>query len=605
MYFCAYRPGGEALTRAELFGAIARLRAGATGELDYLLAGPFAAIAAQTPLRRRLARRGVLVAVGDVRLDNRTELVALLRAAPAAGASDLDIVLGLIDEQGESVIPRMAGDYSFVVWDARAQKVLAVRDAFGVKSLFVRQSNDVVMFSSAVAPLQSAEKIDAQYVADFLVGAHGQDERTMWSDVRAVPAAHYARQQGTVRTLRRHWDPSTIRPAAMRDADAAVHFATLFDQAVTTRIEPGATWAQLSGGLDSSSVVAAAVARHGNDALAGTLTVVDSLGEGDERRYSDAVAAQWGLRNEQVHDFWPWQDDGVAAPLTDQPSPLYPFYARDRRVCGVARQAGARVVLSGLGADHYLAPTLDYVTDLFAQRRPVTAVRELADWSILLRQSFWSLARRHLVTPFLPRRLGSQRRRYRTPTWVRSDFAERFAMAGRTTFSDTYLGRPGQRVRTQTLANLTALQAWVERWPWGGDVELRYPFLHRPLVEAALAMPVSARIKPGTQKWVLREAMGERLPAVVRTRKTKGGIDGRILWSLQHERACIDDLLRDSALDALGAVDADALRADVDSARRGVSRNNVYLMSALALETWMSVRAGRPLAARQAAQSAA
>ncbi|MGH7445481.1 MAG: asparagine synthase-related protein, partial [Longimicrobiales bacterium] len=133
----------------------------------------------------------------------------------------------------------------------------------------------------------------------------------------------------------------------------------------------------------------------------------------------------------------------------------------------------------------------------------------------------------------------------------------------------------------------------------------RYPFLHRPLVEAALAMPVSARIKPGTQKWVLREAMGERLPAVVRTRKTKGGIDGRILWSLQHERACIDDLLRDSALDALGAVDADALRADVDSARRGVSRNNVYLMSALALETWMSVRAGRPLAARQAAQSAA
>lgn len=605
MYFCAYRPGGEPLTRAELFGAIAKLRAGTTGELDYLLAGPFAAVASHSVLRRRLARRGVLVAVGDVRLDNRSELEAMLRIAPDAGASDLDIALGLIDEQGEGVISRIVGDYSFVVWDARAQKVLAVRDAFGVKSLFVRQSNDVVMFSSAVAPLQSSERIDAQYVADFLVGAHGQDERTIWGDVRAVPAAHYARQQGTTRTLRRHWDPSAIRPAAMSDADAAMQFATLFDEAITTRLEPGATWAQLSGGLDSSSIVAAAMDRHGKDALAGTLTVVDSLGEGDERRYSDAVAAQWGLRNEQVHDYWPWQDDGRAAPMTDQPSPLYPFYARDRRVCGVARQAGARVVLSGLGADHYLAPTLDYVTDLLAQRQPATAVRELADWSVMLRQSFWSLARRHLVTPFLPRRMRDQQTLFRTPKWVRQDFAERFAMAGRTSFSDAYVGRPGRRVRTQTLANLTALQAWVERWPWGDDIELRYPFLHRPLVEAALAMPVSARIKPGSQKWVLREAMGGRLPDAVRTRKTKGGIDGRILWSLQHERACIDDLLRDSALDALGAVDADALRADVDSARRGVSRNNVYLMSALALETWMSVRAGRPLAARQAAQSAA
>src|SRR5690606_5708322 len=144
-------------------------------------------------------------------------------------------------------------------------------------------------------------------------------------------------------------------------------------------------------------------------------------------------------------------------------------------------------------------------------------------------------------------------------------------------------------------ANLNALQGWFERWPWGEDVELRYPFLHRPLVEAALAMPVSARIKPGMQKWVLRAAMADRLPPAVRTRRTKGGIDSRILWAFEHEQACIEDLLRDSALESINAVDVDALRNDVDSARRGTSRNNVYLMSALALETWMSVRAGRPL----------
>jgi asparagine synthase (glutamine-hydrolysing) len=605
MYVCAYRPGGQPLTRAELFGAIARMRAATSGELDYLIAGPFAAVVARSPLRARMARRETAAAVGDVRLDNRAELMSLLRHPLESSASDIDIVLALIDEQGDRAISRIVGDYSFVYWDARAQKVLAVRDAFGVKPLFVREADDVVLFSSAVAPLQSTERLDAEFVADFLVGAHGQGERTLWSDVRAVPAAHFARQQGTVRSLRRHWDPADIEPVAMTDADAVEQFRTLFDEAVTNRMEPGATWAQLSGGLDSSSIAATAAALRGPDALAGTLTLVDTMGEGDERRYSDAVAARWGLRNEQLSDFWPWQYDGTDAPLTDQPSPLYPFYARDRRVYGLARESGARVVLSGLGADHYLAPTLDYITDMAAQGSPRAAVRELTEWSVVLRQSFWSLSRQQLVDPFLPARMRGARTLYDIPSWVRPEFAARYRMHSRMQFNDSYLGRPGQRVRTQTLANLSSLQGWFERWPWGEDVELRYPFLHRPLVEAALAMPVSARIKPGMQKWVLRAAVGDRLPEVVRTRRTKGGIDSRILWALQHEQACIDELLSDSSLAAINAVDVDALRSDVDSARRGRTRNNVYLMSALALETWMSVRAGRPLTARRAAQSAA
>lgn len=605
MYFCAYRPGGEPLTRTELFGAIARMRGAASGELDYLLAGPFAAVVAQSPLRRRIARRGTLVAAGDVRLDNRAELIGLLRTDIEREASDLDVVVALIDDHGEAAIGRVIGDYSFVLWDARAQKVLAVRDAFGVKPLFVREADDVVMFSSAVTPLQSNERLDAEFVADFLVGAHGQGERTLWSDVRAVPAAHYARQQGTVRTLRRHWDPAAIEAVAMTDAEAVARFGALFDEAVSSRIEPGSTWAQLSGGLDSSSIVGTAAALHGSNALAGTLTLVDTMGEADERRYSDAVVAQWGLPNAQVHDFWPWQDDGHAAPLTDQPSPLYPFYARDRRAYGVARDAGARVVLSGLGADHYLAPTLDYITDLAARGRATAAVRELTEWSVVLRQSFWTLARQQLVQPFLPARARGSHGLHGIPGWVRPEFAKRYRMGARAQFNAAYVGRPGERVRTQTVANLNALQGWFERWPWGEDVELRYPFLHRPLVEAALAMPVSARIKPGMQKWVLRAAMADRLPQAVRTRRTKGGIDSRILWAFEHEQACIDDLLHDSALESIHAVDVDALRNDVDSARRGMSRNNVYLMSALALETWMSVRAGRPLAARRAAQSAA
>jgi asparagine synthase (glutamine-hydrolysing) len=156
-----------------------------------------------------------------------------------------------------------------------------------------------------------------------------------------------------------------------------------------------------------------------------------------------------------------------------------------------------------------------------------------------------------------------------------------------------------------TMAGIAAIPAWVHGWPFEGALDVRYPFLHRPLVEAVLAMPVAMRIRPGIHKWVLREAMHGILPEPVRNRSSKGSIDARILWSLQQERRTLDRMLRDPILAQLGCVDPVALRSSVDRARRGIPTNLVHLMSALSLETWLTVRAGRWTADARAAQSAA
>ena len=87
--------------------------------------------------------------------------------------------------------------------------------------------------------------------------------------------------------------------------------------------------------------------------------------------------------------------------------------------------------------------------------------------------------------------------------------------------------------------------------------------------------------------------MRDVLPEQVRTRTTKGGIDARILWSLQRERPRLDAMLRDPILAQLGCIEPALLREAVDGARRGVPVNNVQLFSALALETWLAVRTGR------------
>jgi asparagine synthase (glutamine-hydrolysing) len=313
--------------------------------------------------------------------------------------------------------------------------------------------------------------------------------------------------------------------------------------------------------------------------VANTITIVDSLGDGDERAYSDAVVQKYQLRNEQVRDYWAWQDDGEAAPVTDQPSPLYPFYARDRRAWNIVRNAGGRVLLSGFGADHYLSGSLDYITDLAASGRIRDALGEVTTWSVATRQSFWTVGRRYLLDPFL-----SQSRQAQPPLWLTSSLHRAGAVADR--------GHGACRFARMITSRVNSMPAWIERWPYGADIEMRYPFLYRPLVEASLRLPARQRVRPNASKWILREAARDALPEQVRTRSTKGGIDARILWSLNREKPRLDALLRDPILAQLGCIDPVALRRAVDDARRGVAGNNVHLFSALSLETWLSVRSG-------------
>jgi asparagine synthase (glutamine-hydrolysing) len=606
MYLCTFRPGGEPFQKTDLFAPIAQLRRRGEGEPTVLLAGPFAAVAEPgRGLRPLTAEWRSLAAAGDVRLDNRGEIAALCDAPVPPSATDLEVVLRAIDARGEKCVTALLGDFAFVVWDARAGKLLAVRDAFGVKPLYWRAHRGSVSFAATQDLLAAGAEYDLDHIADILSGMRGPTDRTIWRDVRAVPGGGLLVQRGTVQSGRRYWTPEAFEPDESIDERAASEqFLALFRDGVRSRLgSPATTWSQLSGGLDSSSVVCMSHALLGGHSLGGTITVVDSLGNGDERKYSEAVVRRVDYRNEQVRDYWAWQEDGLAPPVTDGPRPLFPFFARDRRMCDVIRKSGGRVLLSGFGADHYLFGNLHYVTDMARAGRIGAALRELATWSVAGRGSFWSMAREHLG-PLVPG-LGAPRTGSLddVPAYVDPAFAARYGVRERI---DVTPGRGvAQWFSKRTSRDLLTIPSWIDRWPFGEDVEVRYPFLHRPLVEASLRLPVRMRVRPEGRKWVLREAMRGLLPEEVRTRSTKGTIDARILWSLQRERVRIDELLRDPILAQLGAVRPEALRDAVDSARRGLKVNLAFLMSALSLETWLAVRAGRWAPAAHSAQSAA
>lgn len=558
-------------------------------------------------LRPTMAHHGRYFGVGVMRLDHPEEIATLagVSAQQRLLLSDMELALRALERLGERFVDRLIGDFAFVAIDSLTHDVLAARDAFGVKTLYYADGAEMLAFASRAELLAKPEQYDIQYIAEFLSGARPGRASTIYEGVRPVAPGSTLSVRAHTRSERKFWTPATFamrqnEPATSTSAGKIAEFRELFARAVSLRMtgEPN-TWSELSGGLDSSSVVSMAqtLARSGKVAsgLGGTVTVVDTAGTGgDEREYSDAVVQMHGVRNDLMSDFWMLQDDGEPAPCTDQPACRLLFYARDRAIYEHVRRAGGSVLLGGQASDQYLTGYIFFVADWLARGQAGRVIREMTRWSVLGEVSFWELAFKNVVMPFLPPWLNARvSRNAALPPWIRRSIARQFDLGRQQIVVRAYSGPIGQKYSSAIVRSVGDIPYGLDRGIVNDHLEFRYPFLYRPLVELALALPSEFCAVPTKPKWILRQAMAGILPEVVRQRRGKGAIDARLAWSLAHERGRVERLLRSPILAELGCIDAPELRTAVDAAIHGNAILRGGVVDALALELWLATQSGR------------
>ncbi len=591
-FVCAIDLRGAPIGLSALDPALPGLTRG-DGRPELVLNGCWGGAWAPSPLGRPLAtRRQGTIAIGTARLSNR-EALAGLPADRLAPLTDLDLVVERYLRRGPEAVADLVGDFAFVLWDEQQALLLAARDALGVKPLYWQQRGSTLLVASHVECLDQGS-YDRSYITRFAMAQVGPADATVYTNVKRVAPGSYLLARGPKVSTEQYWSPWTFRAgSAGDDVEATVaEFRGRFDEAVQAQLDDRRdTWVLLSGGLDSSAVVGAASRLAERDLvrpLAGTVTVVDSLADGDETRYSDAVARRWDLRNERIHDFWAWQPDPDATVALAEPRHFLPFFARDRALCGAVRSQGGRVLLSGYGSDQYLSGSFDYLADLVRTRRTREAMAELTRLAVATRRSFWGLGMTHAIAPIAPgwlaRRIQGPAQR---PAWVLGDVPPVVSPEDLRRLREEH-GVYG----SQVAAEVACTDLLLERGVFEQGLEMRYPFLHRPLVELALQLPVNLRMRPGAKKWILRESLRDVLPEAIRTRPGKGGIDGRVLWSLHHERRLLRRLILDSHLADLGCVDRQALAEAFDRAAAGQTGDVTRLFFTLSLETWLAVRSG-------------
>jgi asparagine synthase (glutamine-hydrolysing) len=540
------------------------------------------------------------VGVGTIRLDNRVATRELLRRhSIIAGddVTDLELATQVMSRFGVDGARMLIGDFGFVVQNPSTGVTLAARDVFGVKPLFFARKNGLLLIASR-ADWLTMGGLDDLFLAHFLFDQQAVGSCTAYTDVTRLLHAHVAEWREGKCRLMRYWSPQEAPQVKETFTETRDEFRRLFAQAVEDRISnDNSSWAELSGGLDTSSIVAMAsrLAIGKAAPLGGTLTYVDTLGEGDERPYVDALVSHTGVRNAQISNDWAWRDDGERPPLTDEPALHYPFFARQRRLYGIAAQQGATIMLGGHGADHYLQGTPDYISDHLRRGEISASLSAIRNIAVEQRSSFFQVAWACGISPFLPLRVRSatSTMHWRWPKWIEPKFARAFPTRDLLRSSDSAVEKTTTRFALASQRSLETIPSLFFGGLCQQGIDFRFPFLDRRLVEFSLGLPFHSIIRPGATKVILREAMTDILPELIRVRRTKGSIEARVIWSLNRERRRLDELLKAPILAELGCVQPAELRNAVDAARKGQLANTEYLLSTLVLETWLAVRAGR------------
>ena len=562
-----------------------------------------------------VGRSGRLL-VWDGRLDEREDLLRRLSSRGhdlPTDAPDPALVVAALDEFGEEVLAGLIGDFAFAAFDPRIPELLLVRDGIGMRTLSFARPGDSVVFASDAKGLFPHPDVprspNDDLVAELLLNGWPQEDlgETFFRGVYDVAPGQVVRFTPEVAMRRTYWDLART-PALRLDSfeSYADAFRERFESAVRRRLRStGPVGVTVSGGLDSSSVLAVAARYSGIDAAADVFAVHQvgpDGGPADELAFAEEVDRWTGVAFVMLpvttEGFRTWADEFVR--LSETPFPVASA-AVQRASFDAVRGGGARVLLTGFGGDQLLGAT-EYFHDLLRAGHWGTLVRhlrELPGWTEdvapgYYRRTLFSGTARQLVPGVAQpafRRMKALRRRRPggDPWWTRRLVSLAFADPKAVTLPSVrrFGGHHARGVYLEIASKGRAIHAAHEiRLAAGHGLELAWPFMDRDVVSFLYAIPGEIASHGGVHRALLRHAMAGVIPPAVAGRRWKG--DFTDLWnrSVYADAPEFLEDLRDGRAVRGGYVDFDAV-AGAALAPPVPGGKTSGVASAFMLEAWL------------------
>lgn len=530
-----------------------------------MLHGSFATTPeAMGDLQPRVDTTSRLVLCFEGRLDNRPELFRLLPAddRPETGAPDSELVLVCYQRFGEDCVKYFVGDYVLAVWSVADRRLVLLRSPGGWVPLYWCRTNELFCFAAEPAQLLIGAGLrrspNESMLAEILSRHVVSRTETIWEGIcRVRPGWSLTIQDGVIRQARWYTGPfPEVRLTS--DGEYAECFRHLLDQALASCFRSNTeVAANLSGGLDSSSIVCRAAELYQAGELGRLVRPMSVVYPGTHTDESDWIAAAIRHTGLEPSIFMNVPYDWEAAPNWSRLSALLPVRPNAVSLANLyepLRQAGVRVLLTGAGGDEFLAGRQRHWPDLLRTGRWLQLLREGLDPDF--GESLPRRVRRILALSLGP--LVSRQRRLASvglspgggpvvPDYLRPEWTLRIGLLERlwSVETDDFLPSLAQQALFGPLDThaFEIHRANTLLWAARSGIELRHPFYDRRLVEFVMGLPGHLLQRGKTRKWLLREALKSTLPRTIYDRETKAHFNDVITNALKV-RYTRDEVLR-------------------------------------------------------------
>ncbi|MET0564965.1 MAG: asparagine synthase (glutamine-hydrolyzing) [Acidimicrobiia bacterium] len=547
----------------------------------------------------------------------RSELSA--RGATFRTASDSEVLLEAWRHWGPSSLDRLRGMFAFALYDVDNHRLVLARDHFGIKPLFYQVRNGGLAFASelkALRPMMDEVRVDeAALVASVMYSWVPESHCMFEGTQKLAPGTWLELGRDGQHRVHRYWDPvsaaAAAREAGQRDRFDPSRLGQVMEDSVAAHLVadvPISTF--LSGGLDSSLITVMAKQQNAEiDSYTISFRDEDQRYEAmpDDFFYAKKIAAEHGIRLHEVElapdvaDLLPKLVHHLDEPIGDAAA------INAYLICQAARDAGVKVLLSGMGADELFGGYRKHHAALLAAR-----YRRMPRW---LREKAIEPTIRHLP-------VASKKRGYRLSRWAHRfvDFAslpeEAAFRRSYTHYDQAQLGEllaPELAGRVDGLIDehrevysayrgedqvnrmcftdsqmfLPSLNlAYTDRASMAASTEVRVPFVDKHVFEAAFAIPGSDKIVGRERKAILKEASLPWLPKEIAYRP-KGLFSAPLrAWIRRDLQEMVEEYVGRGHMVESGMLDKTAVRSMIDEDRSGMTDRSKEIWQLLTLELW-------------------
>ena len=525
---------------------------------------------------------------------------------------DTETILHLYEEHGSHCVDYLRGMFAFAIWDAHKRELFIARDRLGVKPLYYSHTDDGSLYfaSEIKAIFQSGAikpELNFQALPDYLANHAPSGEDTLYRGVRRLLPGHTLIWRDGEIEISKYWDVSFEKTQDVKrsDSDFIAEWAEMFRTSVRLRLMADVPLGMfLSGGIDSSAI--AAVMSNMVDDPIKTFSVAFAEREANELAYARIVAEAYKTNHHEVvvspEEFFQalprlvWHEDEPLA----HPSSVALYFV------SLLASQHVKVVLTGEGSDELLAGYGRYrktilnlsMGKLYRSFTP-SIMRDAVKGGVKGLPT--SRVRQKLLRSFLSV----------TPD-IESIYFDNFAVfplamqSGLLTDEareqigplDPYAGVRAALEQTdaQSLLDrllyadiktyLHELLMKQDQMSMATSVESRVPFLDHKLVEFTCSLPERLKLRGGTTKYILREAMKGVLPEAILSRSKMGFPVPIGSWFRGPFKCVIDEYVLSERALSRGIFDPHFVHQLVQRHHSGEENHDERLWALLNFEIW-------------------